>query len=352
MEEYILTDSSQTHETTTLSPEILVARLGDYLVEKRLISSEELKHALELQARFQQEGKKPQLLGKILIQIGAIDAETLDQAITEQIIQLKTALQDANRQLERRVQERTAELELALKKLSELNQLKSDFVSNISHELRTPLTHIKGYLELIYSEELGPLQAEQMRALAVTRQSSDRLEHLIEDLIQFSMAEPGQITLNLRIFDLPLLCQKIAKQATVKARAHDLQFVPQIPQASLFVKADEEKISWLIEQLIDNAIKFTSAGGTIQLSICFDDPFLKIIVQDTGIGMAPEKIPQIFQPFHQLNGGASRRYGGTGLGLALARNIAEAHGTILYVVSEVGKGSEFSFNLRVVHQEA
>ena len=339
---------TQMSEKTVLSPEILVTRLGDYLVEKGLITSQELDHSLAIQSAAQKEGQKPQLLGKILIQIGAIDQETLDQAITEQIIQLKNALQESNHQLERRVQERTAELELALKKLSELNQLKSNFVSNISHELRTPLTHIRGYLELVGSEDLGPLNPEQLRALAVMRQGTDRLERLIEDLIFFSMTEPGQVTLNLRIFDLALLCYKISTLFFVKTEARGIQLGCEIPEISLLVKADEEKITWLIEQLLDNAVKFTPTGGKIRLALEKEDSFVRVTVLDTGIGIPKEKISELFEPFHQLEGGTARRFGGTGLGLALARNIAEAHGAVLRVKSEVDKGSEFSFNLNLL----
>jgi len=335
------------NEKPALSPEILVARLGDYLVEKGLITPQELVRALEIQAAEQIEGQKTQLLGKILTQIGAIDQETLDQAITEQILQLKNALQDANHQLERRVKERTLELELALKKLSELNQLKTNFVSNISHELRTPLTHIKGYLELIGGEDLGPLNPDQLRALAVMKQATSRLERLIEDLILFSMTEPDQVVLDLRIFDLAILCQKISTQFFVKAEAHGLHLICEIPTISLLVKADEEKLSWLVGQLLDNAIKFTPSGGKIWLILEKDDPFVRVTVRDTGIGVPKEKISEIFSSFHQLDGGSARRFGGTGLGLALARNIAEAHGAILHVKSEVNKGSEFSFNLNL-----
>lgn len=335
-------------EPTSLTPEILVTRLGDYLVERGWVSVLDLQQALDRQEELRQKGLTPPLLGKILVQMGLIDQSLLDQAITEQIIQLKTALQDANRRLERRVQERTADLELALQKLSELSQLKSDFVSNISHELRTPLTHIKGYLELLYEEELGQLQPDQTRALSVMLRSLDRLERLIEDLINFSMTERGQITLNMRPFDLSFLSQKIAAETMVKAEAHDLQFTWENVHENLIIRADEEKIHWTIAHLLDNAIKFTPAGGKIHLIIDRNDRFVTVRVQDTGIGIPPDKLAEIFEPFHQLEGGATRRYGGTGLGLALVRNIAEAHGARIQVTSETGKGSEFSFELKLV----
>lgn len=332
-------------EKQPLSPEVLVTRLGDYLVEKGLVTDQELKQALDLQAASREAGAPPQLLGKILVQMGAIDQTELDQAVTEQIIQLKNALQDANLLLEKRVQQRTADLEQALRKLSELNQLKSNFVSNISHELRTPLTHIKGYLELLRGEEIGPLLPEQIRALSVMTRSTDRLEKLIEDLLQFSMTEPGQVTLNLQVFNLGALGRRVAAQFAAKAEAQGLQFNYEAPELNLAVKADEEKITWLIGQLLDNAIKFTPTGGEIQFSLKKEDQFVRVSVRDTGIGIPPEKIREIFEPFHQLDGGSTRRFGGTGLGLALVNNIIKAHGVALHVESEMGQGSEFYFDL-------
>ena len=145
-----------------LTPEVLVPRLGEYLVQQGHITEEGLKKALAYQLKKQVKSQH-WLLGETLLELGLIDRPTLDQAITEQIIQLRNALENANRYLEHRVQERTAELQLALRKLSELNQLKANFVANISHELRTPLTHVKGYIELLATESLGALTEEQKR---------------------------------------------------------------------------------------------------------------------------------------------------------------------------------------------
>ena len=122
--------------------------------------------------------------------------------ITEQIIQLQSALQKANSELEVRVRERTVELENALNRLSELNQLKSNFIANISHELRTPLTHIRGYLELMIENELGPLTQDQTSALKVMMKSEERLEKLIENLIQFSLVDRGDLDLTINKVDM------------------------------------------------------------------------------------------------------------------------------------------------------
>ncbi|RLD06261.1 MAG: hypothetical protein DRI32_02900, partial [Chloroflexi bacterium] len=142
-----------------LTPEMLVPRLGDYLVNSGHIGIEDLQKALAYQQEKIAHGESA-LIGQTLIELNLVTKEILDQAVTEQIIQLRSALQATNRNLERRVQERTAELQGALERLSELSELKANFVSNISHELRTPLTHIKGYLELIASESLGTITEE------------------------------------------------------------------------------------------------------------------------------------------------------------------------------------------------
>ena len=147
------------------------------------------------------------LFGKLLLELGLVDRETLDQVITEQILKLQEALQQSNRQLEQRVQERTIELQRALSKLSQLNELKSNFISNISHELRTPLTHMKGYLSIFVDGGLGPLTSQQEEALDVVMRAEARLKNLIEDLIQFSLAARSELSLNLTATNITGLIQ-------------------------------------------------------------------------------------------------------------------------------------------------
>lgn len=331
---------------STLTPEVLVPRLGDYLVEKKIISSADLHMALEYQQQHRAADGTP-LLGNVLIDLGLISRPRLDQAITEQILHLRTALQDANHQLERRVQERTAELELALNKLSAVDQLKSNIVANISHELRTPLTHIEGYLELLNAQDLGPLNEDQLRAVRVLLRASERLERLIEDLILFSMTEQGGIGLRLQSvkpYDLlrPIL-DRVKEKAADRKIALDFVCPLELP----VVESDIEKISWVVFQLLDNAIKFTPQDGRVILRAENQDGAARISVEDTGIGIPAERIAEIFEPFYQLDGSSTRKYGGTGLGLALVKTIIEAHGSTIQVMSEVGKGSIFEFTLKM-----
>jgi signal transduction histidine kinase len=331
-----------------LTPEVLVTRLGEYLVEKGLLSVQDLKRALDHQKTLRGESEDPPLIGQILVDMGLIDRPTLDAAITEQILQLRAALQQANQQLEQRVKERTAELERALAKLSELNQLKSNFVANISHELRTPLTHLKGYLELLVSQDLGRLEKDQLQAMNVMIRSTDRLERLIEDLILFSATERGDFEMRLLPFHFSELCKAASNGAITRAQERNIHLLVDCSQDLPMVMADQEKIQYAVQQLLDNAIKFTPPDGNVTLKAEREEKFVRVSVIDTGIGIAPEQIEEIFEPFHQLDGSSTRKFAGTGLGLSLVRKILEAHGTVLHVNSQPGQGSHFAFVLSTI----
>lgn len=330
-------------------PEILVPRLGDYLVENGEITSSQLAQALQYQKEKEAAGSSI-MIGQALRELGFIDAETLDQAVTVQILQLHTALRQSNRQLEQRVQERTSELQRALNKLTDLNQLKANFIANISHELRTPLTHIKGYLDIMADGGLGELNSEQSNALAVIKRAETRLEKLIEDLIQFSLASRGELNLNIASVDLGEMIRIGANQAKYKAKAGDVSLGIMMAEALSPVQCDEEKIIWVISQLLDNAIKFTPKGGRVEVEVFQEDGFITVAVTDTGIGIPAERLSEIFEPFHQLDGSSTRRYSGTGLGLALSSRIMEAHGARIKVQSKEGKGSRFEFALPIGNQ--
>ncbi|RME89046.1 MAG: hypothetical protein D6770_05495 [Anaerolineae bacterium] len=332
-------------EQPRLTPEMLVPRLGEYLVRKGVITEEDLQKALHYQQEQIARGRTC-LLGQALVELKILDQAVLDQAITEQIIQLRSALQAANRSLERRVQERTAELQEALRRLSELNQLKANIVANVSHELRTPLTHIKGYLELLASESLGPLTEEQAHALKVSQRAAQRLESLIEDLIMFSMTSRGELTLKQEPVDIRRLANLSVKSAKAKAEARGVSVHAVVDEGVPYVMADPQKIGWVLSHLLDNGIKFTPSGGRVVLRVAREgENLVSISVSDTGIGIPADRLEEIFEPFHQLDGSSTRRYGGTGLGLSLVRQIVEAHGSMIEVKSIEGKGTTFRFPL-------
>jgi signal transduction histidine kinase len=333
--------------TGPLTLESLVPRIGEYLVEKGFITATQKRRALEIQAeRMATQGKKYPL-GQILIEMGAITEQIKEHATADLILQYRLVLQEANRSLEQRVKERTAELEKALQQLSTLNELKANLVANISHELRTPLTHLNGYLDLLINGDFGPVTPDQLSAMGVIRRSSERLGQLIEDLILFSVSERDQIYLHIQANDLVEMCTSVFKRSLSKARDHQIQLALEVASQSIKVEADLEKISWVMMQLVDNAIKFTPPGGKVVLQTMREDNFIHIQVHDTGIGIPQDRMEQIFEPFYQLDGSSTRKVGGTGLGLALARRIVEAHGSLIHVYSEVGKGSRFEFLLKI-----
>ncbi len=330
--------------TIPITPEILVPRVGELLIERGVLSQEDLQRALDYSKRTGPDGQQ-RLVGQALLELKLVDRETLDQVITEQILRLHTALQQSTLRLEQRVKERTQELQSALNKLAELNQLKSNFISNVSHELRTPLTHIRGYLDLMNDRLLGELSKEQATAIDVMLRSEARLEELIEKMIQFSLEATGQFTLQMKPGSLCDAATLALKQAKIKAANRPIFLDIDLGTDETLVRMDHEKIQWVIMELVDNAIKFTPPGGCVSVKVEKGPDFARLYVVDSGIGISPERLSEIFEPYHQLDGSSTRRYGGIGLGLALVKKIIEAHGSKVEVSSEVEQGTSITFQL-------
>lgn len=329
-----------------LTPEILVPRLGDYLVENGLLTTTQLNSALKQQEKERAQGKSIPI-GQLLVEKGFITRTELDQAVTKQILMLQSRLKEANKSLERRVQERTEELEVAYQKLSELSELKANFVANISHELRTPLIHIKGYLDLFLSDQSLGLDDDTIRGLQVMQKSSERLEKLINDLIRFSTAETGNLSIQAKKFDLVRVSKQIIKDHAQFAQQKNIKLTLTCSDTWIYTDADKDRIQWVINQLVENAIKYTNNNGSVNLGLRLIEKFVSVIVEDTGIGFKPSQIDDIFEPFHQLDSSSRRKQGGTGLGLAIAKKIVEAHGSKFIVSSRPGEGSCFEFWLPV-----
>lgn len=329
-----------------LSPEVLVPRLGDYLIEKNLLTPDDLIQALAYQREMKDAGEE-KLIGQALLDLNIISREMLDQVVTEQILQLQSALRQANEELETRVQQRTVELQDALQRLAELNQLKSNFIANISHELRTPLTHIKGYVELLADDALGELNPQQADAIRVMHKAETRLGNLIEDLIQFSSYSKGGMDIVLKNTRISEILDDVIQQAQQRCDTKGLTCHIKIPNELPEVLADPQRLPWAVHHLIDNAIKFTSEGGVVQIGAKLNETQVHLYVFDTGIGIAADRMDEIFEPFHQLDGSSTRRYGGTGLGLSMAQQIVEAHQSKIIVRSKQGEGSYFEFALAI-----
>jgi len=337
-----------------LTPEVLVPRLGETLLKMGLLDDAQLRRALDHQHARAAEGK-PLLLGDAVVELGLLDRPTVNRAVTEQILLLRQALEDANRNLERRVEQRTADLQDALRRISELNQLKVNFISNVSHELRTPLTHLRGYVELLADGSLGLLSEGQAEALEVCQRSANRLEELIDDLLMFSQASRGALSLQLESVDLAQVARGPLIISQPKADERGVTLETDIAPGLPLVHADAQKVAWVIAQLLDNGIKYTGRGGGVRFSVRPDSDSPHIVhlaVSDTGLGIPAERLGEIFEPFHQLDGSSTRPQGGTGLGLALVREIVEAHGSRMDVRSKLHSGTTFSFTLLSIDEQS
>ncbi|MGH2581538.1 MAG: ATP-binding protein, partial [Anaerolineales bacterium] len=330
---------------------VLVPRLGDSLVEKGLLTRADLKKGLAHQAERAAAGETI-LLGQALIELGLIDRKTLDRAVTEQIAQLQEALRQSNLFLEQRVEQRTAELQEALDKLTELNRLKNDFISNVSHELRTPLSHMVGYIDLLSAEALGGLSDEQKSAIAVLQKSYRRLSSLIDNLLFLSFDSDESLHLEPSAMHIQELVHIVCEQQQSRAQSEEVILSEAVPPDLPAVMADSNKLEWALNQLAENAIKFNQKGGRVNVSAVLQGKRLLITVADTGVGIPEGKIGEVFDPFHQLDSSSTRRVGGAGIGLTLTKRIIEAHGSKLEIESHVGKGTRVSFSLPVVQKPA
>ncbi|HEY9899009.1 MAG TPA: PAS domain-containing sensor histidine kinase [Pantanalinema sp.] len=236
---------------------------------------------------------------------------------------------------------RTIELEQA----KEFERLKTRFVNAITHDLRTPLTTIRGFAEFLEDEVAGPLAPRQREFVQEIERSAGRLEHLVNDLLDFARLEAGTFHLQAVPSDLRSKIDAIVVSLSPQAEEADLRIVVDAP-ATLTLTMDPARIERVLMNFLINAIHFTPAGGTVLVRACAQGDHVLCEVEDSGIGIAPEDVPRLFQPFAQLEAGA-RRQTGTGLGLSISKALVEAHGGTVGVRSQLGRGSVFWFTLPV-----
>jgi hypothetical protein len=322
-------------------------RFGEFLMKEGYLTRDHLDAALARQAELSEQDRR-ETLGQVLLELRLLTREQLELASVKQVQELQTTLRHANAQLEQRVAERTRELQLAYRRLTELDLLKSNFISNISHELRTPLTKITGFNALLAAGDLGSLNDDQTQAVQVMGRGIAELDHLIGDLIQFATGVRGEMQLRLAPVKMAALVDAVVAGKIDRATRRGVHVSASLPAHPPSAMADAERLRWVFSHLVENAIKFTSSGGCVTVSVGLVGDRVRCSVADTGQGIPAEHLPALFDAFHQLDGSATRREGGTGLGLAMVKMIVEAHDSHVTVESTVGEGSRFSFDLPAV----
>ena len=300
---------------------------------------------------------KERILGSLTVsraQEGSLTAEDLDLMVTlgnQFAIALDNA--DAYRQIEQlnigleaKVRERTLELQAAIEQLKELDKAKSKLIAHVSHELRTPLTSIKGFAENMLDRTVGPLTDKQESYLGRIQRNIERLARMISELLDSARLEAKrEIELSLSAVSLSKIAADVVEQLHRQAAGKRQRVDLSCPTEEVIVWGDSDKLTQILTNLVENAIKYTQDGGAIVVRVERDGGFSKVTVKDNGQGIPPEEFPKLFDPFYRAVQQKKSRVEGLGLGLSIVKSLIELHGGQISVRSEVGRGSEFEFRI-------
>ena len=256
-------------------------------------------------------------------------------------------LRTAHEELEQRVRERTTELQTAIASLEKAAQVKDEFLSIMGHELRTPLNVILGSAQLLEEEVYGPLNEKQTTAVTSIETSGEKLLVLLNNILDLSKLQNKDTSLNLTSCSLSEICRSVLESTATTSAKKQIQVNFSITPDEIVIQADKHRVEQIIFNLYSNAIKFTPTGGKIGMDVLgsHENKNVKIIVWDTGIGIQNENLPRLFRPFAQLDTRLARDYDGSGLGLALSKQLAELFGGSITVESVFGTGSRFTLTL-------
>ncbi len=232
-------------------------------------------------------------------------------------------------------------------KIERLERVRQEFLANVSHELRTPLASITAYVETLLDGALDDTE-NSLRFLHTIQRNTMRMRDLVDDVAELSAIESGAVKLNREQLPLRSIVAEVFNGLAHRGAQHGIHLRNHIEESHL-VTADARRLEQILTNLIDNAIKFNQPGGEVSVSatVAEDGKYETIRVRDTGLGIAPEHLPRIFERFYRADKARSRDGGGTGLGLAIVKHLARAHGGEAHVTSDLGAGSEFSIRLPI-----
>ena len=351
---YIYIDDRDTFQD--LLQKNLDGKTSEFAYEHRLLDAKGSPHWFlsRGQAVFDNQGKAIRATGTINDIAERKQAEELlrQQSERESLLfkQLQLELKERHH-AETLLTETNQRLAVSNDDLVRATKMKDEFLANMSHELRTPLNSILGMNEALQDQVFGVVNERQTKALQTVEGSATHLLALINDILDVSKIESGQVTLDLTATGITSLCE--SSLVFIKQQAHSkrIQVISHIPQYLPQLMLDERRIRQVLINLLNNAVKFTPEGGTITLDVTRildkdeKTSFLSFAVIDTGIGISAANISKLFQPFIQIDSALNRQYVGTGLGLALVKRIAELHGGQVKLTSELGVGSRFTVEL-------
>jgi signal transduction histidine kinase len=237
---------------------------------------------------------------------------------------------------------------LALSKMDEeqqqLDKAKSEFLSITSHELRTPITPLKAQLQMLQQEYFGKLSDKQKESVDVILRNAERLNKIIEDFLEVSRIEAARLKFSFRKTDLQETVMDTVRFMEGFAKEKNITFITTASNLP-FIEVDPDRISQVLRNLVHNAVKFSPAGGRIEITVELKKDHVQFSVKDQGVGLKSEDQIRVFEPFYQVEGTLNRKYGGTGLGLTICRGIIEAQKGKIWVESKPGIGSTFSFTV-------
>lgn len=270
------------------------------------------------------------------------DEEKLLQSVA---LQNATSILLARQRAEQERDRARAEADEAREAAQAANEAKSRFLAMMSHELRTPLGAIGGYAALLEDEIPGPLTDEQRRYIARIRHNQAHLLKLVNELLDLGKIESGRVALHPDMVPVHKVVDSAYSMIEPQIRASGLRLDVNAGDSDFRFYADRERVEQILLNLLSNAVKFTAAGGTVRVTVTEEADKICFCVQDTGVGIPPDKLEAVFEAFFQVEASRSRSYGGTGLGLAISRQLARAMGGDLTVKSALGEGSTFALSL-------
>lgn len=232
----------------------------------------------------------------------------------------------------------------AIEYLKKLERMRTEFLANVSHELRTPIFAVQGYIETLLN---GAINDEKVNKYFLEKANTHTisLSNLLNDLIDISMIESGEMRMSFRYFNIGEYLSGLINDFIPLAKSKNLELIFHPVRKNLKLYGDKNRLKQVITNLLENAIKYTESGS-IEVIVEEEDRTGKIIIKDSGIGIAPEDKERIFERFYRVDKARSKDVGGTGLGLAIVKHIVEAHGSKIELQSEIGTGSTFFFRLK------